>query len=326
MPSVTHRVEIELFPSQPFRLDLTALALVRRPNNRVDVWHDGLYRRVVPVGDAGPGAEQRPVLLEVRSAAKAVGAPFDERLSVTVVGEHPEDELALAGARLTTELFGLDVDLREFYALAAADERLAPVVGRLKGLKPPRYPGLFQALLNAVPCQQVTLVLGLELLARLSRRFGPELTFAPPDSPAGPLPLPTAEALAGADPDELGALGFSRAKARTLGELARRVVAGELDLAALALADNEEVARELQALYGIGRWTSDYVLLRGLGRLDIFPYGDSGARNGLARFLGAEGKPDYDWVARNVAPWQPYAGLVYLHLLVRGMLERGGFG
>ena len=180
METVTNRVELALEPSQPFRLDLTALALVRRPSNLIDVWEAGAYRRVVPLGEPGPAApEAEPVLLEVRSAGKLDGTPFDERLHVSVTGRWSEAELARAGERAATRLLGLDADLSGFYVVAAADERLAPVAERLRGLRPPRYPSVFEALLNAVPCQQVTLVLGLTLLGRLARAYGPEVPFAP---------------------------------------------------------------------------------------------------------------------------------------------------
>jgi hypothetical protein len=34
---------------------------------------------------------------------------------------------------------------------------------------------------------------------------------------------------------------------------------------------------------------------------------------------------DYDAVNRTVAKWQPYAGLVYLHLLLDGLSKAGAF-
>lgn len=319
------RVELLLELDAPFRLDLTALALVRRANNLIDRWQGGTYRRVVPVSEPhGPRAVPQ-FLLQVSDATAEGQGSLTHQLLVAATGYLDEERLAVEAQRVVLHIFGLDQDLTAFYAMAAADERLVHLVADLKGLRPPRYPSLFQALLNAVPCQQVTLVLGLRLLARLAVRYGPSLEFAPLDAQEGPLPLPAAAQLAGADPAELGALGFSRAKARTLTELAAELVAGTLDLAELSQKPNQEVADRLQQLFGIGRWTSDYALLRGLGRLDVFPYGDSGARNGLARFMGQAGKPSYDWVAQTVEPWQPFGGFVYLHLLVAGMLRSGDF-
>jgi DNA-3-methyladenine glycosylase II len=75
----------------------------------------------------------------------------------------------------------------------------------------------------------------------------------------------------------------------------------------------------LCALRGVGRWAAEYALLRGLGRLHVFPGDDIGARNNLQRWLGLLEPLDYDGVQRALAKWEPFQGLVYLHLLLRGL-------
>jgi DNA-3-methyladenine glycosylase II len=79
----------------------------------------------------------------------------------------------------------------------------------------------------------------------------------------------------------------------------------------------------LLALRGVGRWSAEYVMLRGLGRLHVFPGDDVGAQKRLARWLGRPGPLDYAGVRKAVAPWQPYAGLVYFHLLLDGLSRAG---
>ena len=76
-------------------------------------------------------------------------------------------------------------------------------------------------------------------------------------------------------------------------------------------------------LKGIGRGTAEYVLLRGLGRLDVFPGDDVGARGNLARWLETEGIMDYLKVEGPLKQWAPDKGLIYFHLLLDG-LERTG--
>ncbi|HEY5029750.1 MAG TPA: hypothetical protein VIK39_15185, partial [Candidatus Angelobacter sp.] len=80
---------------------------------------------------------------------------------------------------------------------------------------------------------------------------------------------------------------------------------------------------QLVRLKGVGRWTAEYVLLRGLGRLDIFPGDDVGARKKLAHFLGKRKPLDYEGVCKAVARWQPNAGLVYFHLLLARIKKAG---
>ena len=118
------------------------------------------------------------------------------------------------------------------------------------------------------------------------------------------------------DPADLRRLGFSMAKARTIVGAAREIVDGDLDLPGLEGAEDAEVLERLTGLHGVGRWTAQYVMLRGLGRLEIFPGDDVGARNKLKSFLGLDGEFDYERVESVVSRWAPYAGLVYFHLLL----------
>jgi DNA-3-methyladenine glycosylase II len=96
-----------------------------------------------------------------------------------------------------------------------------------------------------------------------------------------------------------------------------------VDLESLARADDAVVRRRLLELRGVGRWTAEYVLLRGLGRLHVFPGDDVGAQKRLARWLGRRRPLDYAGVGRAVKGWQPYAGFVYFHLLLEGLSRPG---
>jgi DNA-3-methyladenine glycosylase II len=101
--------------------------------------------------------------------------------------------------------------------------------------------------------------------------------------------------------------------------LARGIDRDEVDVEGLARDGDQEAAARLRALRGVGRWTAEYVLLRGLGRLHVFPGDDIGAQNSLARWLGRSDPLDYDGVGRAVEKWRPYAGMLYLHLLLDGI-------
>ena len=80
---------------------------------------------------------------------------------------------------------------------------------------------------------------------------------------------------------------------------------------------------QLCRIKGVGRWTAAYFLLRGLGRTHIFPGDDVGARNHLQRWLGLPGRLDYDGVRRALAGWEGFGGLIYFHLLLKSLVEKG---
>ena len=91
---------------------------------------------------------------------------------------------------------------------------------------------VFEALVNAAACQQLCLDVGIHLLDRLADVYGPEVALR---GASGGFPGP--DRLRAAEPAELRRLGFSRATARTIVEIARRAASGALDLDALAHTD-----------------------------------------------------------------------------------------
>ena len=76
----------------------------------------------------------------------------------------------------------------------------------------------------------------------------------------------------------------------------------------MAALPDDEAIDHLCELRGVGRWTAEYVLLRGLGRTHIFPGDDVGARNNLQRWLQLTNPLDYEAVRRALARWHRMAG------------------
>ncbi len=282
----------------PFRLDLTVWALRRRPHNTVDVWDGATYTRTL-------AASGNPVHVLVREVAG--GSPGSVRLGIVARrrGEAPSEDAAAEVRSTVQRLLGLDVDLAGFYELAASDERLADLSRRFFGVRPPRFAGVFEALVNAVACQQLSLDVGIHLLDRLAEVYGPKVALRGA-SPGFPGP----EHLAEAEPTDLRRLGFSQAKARTVIGIARRTASGDLNLDALAHADISQVTAALVLLPGIGHWSAEYVALRGLRYLGVLPGDDVGARNNLRRHFELPEPAGYDDVAALAKSWWPYGGLV----------------
>jgi len=106
-------------------------------------------------------------------------------------------------------------------------------------------------------------------------------------------------------------------------ELSTAIVKGSLNIESLKDLTDQEAVELLCGLHGVGRWTAEYVLLRGLGRLHIFPGDDVGTRNLLQRWLRLRRLLDYQAVHRVLTPWYPYAGLIYFHLLMHRLDEKG---
>jgi DNA-3-methyladenine glycosylase II len=204
-------------------------------------------------------------------------------------------------------------------ALASRDPLPDELVRRPCGLKPPSFPSVFEAVVSAIACQQLSLEVGIHLLNRLTTSWRCPVSTHP-----HPLrTFPTPEVLASADPAELRRIGFSLAKARTSVDTARAVADGSLDLDILAQLDGRGVMTRLTDVSGIGRWTAEYAMLRGLGRLHVFPRDEVGARNRLERFLDTRRRLDYKAVRYRLARWRPYRGFLYFYLLLNSLSEAG---
>jgi DNA-3-methyladenine glycosylase II len=172
------------------------------------------------------------------------------------------------------KLLGTEFDLDPFYAFAATESTLAPLVERLRGFRPPIAVDPYEALVTAIAAQQVSLFAAFAIRNRLIERFGTRAQYA--------YAFPTRERIAAADPGELTALGFSRRKADYVVGVAR----SDIDLDALRSLPDDEVKAALVLLPGIGEWTADWFLARHLARPRAWPAGDLALRYAVSEFYG----------------------------------------
>ena len=202
---------LRLDPPAPFRLALTAWALRRRPQNAIDVW-DG--RQLSP-RSAHRGADGGRGGRTDRPAGHAEARGDRNRPVSGASGGVGRDG---AGHKA----LGVEVDLSGFYTRAAGDPVLGPLVRRNRSLKPPRFPTLFECLLNAVACQQLSIAAGLTLLGRLAH------AAAPADATLHPFPAP--DEVLRLPPAALRNIGFSVHKVDAIRDLADAAAAGQLEL------------------------------------------------------------------------------------------------
>jgi DNA-3-methyladenine glycosylase II len=191
------------------------------------------------------------------------------------------DPLDAAIEPTVRRLLGEPFDLDSFYAFATTEAVLAPLVERLRGLRPPLAPTPFESLVTSITAQQVSLRAAFAIRNRLILRFGrPPLQQSVAKSRA--LAFPERQVIAAASEEELTELGFSRRKASYVVGLAR----SDLDLDSLAVLADDEVKARLTQLPGIGEWTADWFLARHLARPRAWPAGDLGLRKAVSAFYG----------------------------------------
>ena len=275
----------------PYRLDLTVSVLRRLPSNLTDVFTPGrVYLRAI---------------CGVKSVVVARVAQTDPgTLVISLEGEEGEHSRALWIVR---RVLGVDRDLAHFDRSAARITWLKSLAKRMRGVRPPRYPTLWEACVNAVVFQQLSLVAATVILRRLIVALGQAFVSAG----FRHYSFPGVTTFLAADDDLLLATGLSARKLQTLRRVGEALATGMLDETVLEQQTSRDATAILREIKGIGPWTAALILLRGLGRLDVFPMNDTSVTHNLG--LVSRSAVDLESALRTLSPQQ---GMLYYHLLL----------
>jgi DNA-3-methyladenine glycosylase II len=214
-------------------------------------------------------------------------------------------------------LLGTDVDLRLWYRRVARFPWLAALARDLRGVKPPRYPDLWEALCNGIVFQQLSIAAASTIMRRLVDRFSDPLEHAGVSLRVFPRP----DMIVQATDQDLLSLGLSRQKVTYLKNAAATVKSGTVTSARIESLATAEALIELQVVNGIGHWSAANILLRGFGRLDVFPMGDTGVAQNI-KLLSGDPHISLDEILLGLGDMR---GMLYFHLLLGKLRSRPAF-
>ncbi|MCK0091911.1 3-methyladenine DNA glycosylase 2 [Rhodococcus sp. F64268] len=226
-----------------------------------------------------------PAVVSVTFASDPESAHVTARIDAADDRDVPEIEQCIR------TWLDLDAASTAIDAALVVDPLLAPLVSGRPGLRVLGATDWFSTAVQTVLGQQVSLAAGATFTTRLVAAYG-ENAFD------GLRCFPTAQRLAGIDPDELkSTVRITGARSRTVHALANAAADG------LDPVSGPEFRADLLALPGIGPWTVDYLSLRALGDRDAFPSGDLVLRRALGGISAGEATAR----AETWRPWRAYA-------------------
>ena len=293
--SARQLITLSLAYRPPLPWEHLILFLAKRAISGVEEVEQESYRRSISLGRATGTLEVRP------------SKTGKNELAVSLSGMEP----AVLGraVRRIRRMFDLDADPLAIANHLSRDERLAPLVSGVPGMRLPLTWDPFEAVVRAVLGQQISVAGAVTIAGRIAERHGRRIDGGGTITRV----FPTASDISRAD---FSGIGMPVSRARCLTEVARAVVGKKLRLD--GSEQPRKVESDLRCIPGIGPWSAQYVALRGLGEPDAFPESDLG----IVKALDALGYPadrsQRKEMTDHLAPWRGYAALYFWHSLARG--------
>lgn len=273
----------------PYAWDEIITFLAKRAIPGVESVAGGAYRRTVSIGTGDR---------VYHGWISVANMPKSNSLSLTLAPALlPVLPRVLSRVRC---LFDINCNPSEIYAKLEIMNDLA------SGLCVPgvRLPGCFDPFemsVRAVLGQQVTVKAARTLAMRFAAAFGGKIvtpfdelnvTFPGPDIIYG---------ISAPIENQLGPLGITGARARSIFALAEALVTGAISFS--QGVDPEKEMDKILKLPGFGPWTAQYIGMRALGWPDAFPHTDYGVKKAL---LGKTPKEILE-LSKMWRPWRSYA-------------------
>ncbi|GJQ63452.1 MAG: DNA-3-methyladenine glycosylase [Melioribacteraceae bacterium] len=235
---------------------------------------------------------------------------IEEGVNVAVDVENLTDLGREEIIRFVNHWLDLDRDITGFYKLAASDKILAPLVDKYHGSRITCIPDFFETFCWAIAGQSISLHVVYIIKQLLVERFGEEVEISGKFYKL----FPTPEKIAALETDVLQSVKLTRNKAVCIKRIAELMCSRELSAEIFSGMDTKSAVKELVKIKGIGPWTANYVMLRGLRRNDALPLGDSGLINALKNQLEMERKPTEREILEIAAGWSGWESYATFYL------------
>ena len=100
------------------------------------------------------------------------------------------------------------------------------------------------------------------------------------------------------------------------------IVEGKLDLEKFkSYEDPGKIVEELCRIRGIGRWTAELTMIRGMHKLEAIPADDVGLRRCISHYYCNDRRISGEEVRKIAGKWGKWKGLASFYLIMAGRSE-----
>lgn len=296
-------MRLTIKPVPPFDFDLSA-KIFSDGDRQIRKYENGKYWQVVRVNNT-------LILITITSS----GTVEKPRLLVELKSneEISNDDKKIA-KEIISFLFDLKLNLKPFYEKVKNDKVMSKFVRKLRGLKGPATATAFEALVDSIIEQQISLNVANSLEGNVIKTFGDILKV----NGEVYYTFPTPQKLASATVGQLRKCGLSQKKAEYIRDVSKLIVDGKLNLDKLKdYEDAREIVNELDKVRGIGVWTAELTMVRGMHK-DAIPADDLGLRRHISHYYCNDRKISSEEARRIAEKWGKWKGLASFYLIIAG--------
>ncbi len=203
-------------------------------------------------------------------------------------------------------IFNTDYDLKSLYKFMNKDLILKRVKNNHYGLVPSASPSIYEAIIAVIIQQQISLKVARHMTALLIKKFGDCVKIDNREFWA----FPTSSELANRKISELRKCKLSGRKAEYIKDISKAVASGKFDPESLRECSHQEIIDRLTQFRGLGRWTSEMVILTSITLDNINPAGDLGARKAISHFFNKDKLMSENEVRALTDKWGKYKGVI----------------
>ncbi len=297
---MTEKFTLKCVP--PFSFNLTA-SIFSNGDANIRSFQNGKFWQVIRISNqlALTTVEEAGTIDDPRIAVKLES---DRKISVDMQNN---------AKKIIATLFDIKFDPKYFYQQSSKDRILNEVVRKLYGLRVPSTATVFEALLDSIVEQQISLDVAHVLETNVIKAFGDVLRLDGTEY----FGYPTPEKLASVNVKQLRDCGLSTRKAEYLIEISKLMRDGKLNLENYRnYTDTRKIIEELDKIRGIGIWTAELTIARSMHRYDTIPTDDLGLRRVIAHYYCHDRKITGQQARKIADKWGKWKGLAAFYLII----------
>lgn len=213
-------------------------------------------------------------------------------------------------------IFNTEYDLKPLYEFMDKDPILKKIKDDNYGLLPAGcYPSIYEAVISVIVQQQISLKIAFHMISLIIQKLGDCIQVGDKTFWA----FPTPSKIANTSISDLRTCKISGRKAEYIRDFSKVVANRTFDLESLKNLSHRDIVERLMQFRGLGRWTSEMVIVTSIGLNNVNPAGDLGARKAISHFYNNDKLMSENEVRTLTSRWGKYKGIITYYCIAEAL-------